>query len=104
MLFATYGLSFWYGGKLVAQEKMTGDLVLVVFFSMIIAAMTLMQLPPNLSAVSTACGAAYKIYATIDRVPDIDTDKDEGLKLDKVAGEIEFRNVRFSYPTRPGML
>ncbi|KAI7881051.1 putative ABC transporter protein [Lichtheimia hyalospora FSU 10163] len=101
VLFATYGLSFWYGGKLVAEEKMTGDLVLVVFFSMIIAAMTLMQLPPNLSAVSTACGAAYKIYSTIDRVPDIDTDKDEGLKLDKVAGEIEFRNVSFSYPTRP---
>lgn len=66
--------------------------------------MTLIQLPPNLSAVSTACGAAYKIFATIDRVPDIDTDKDEGLKLDKVAGEIEFRNVNFNYPTRPGML
>lgn len=83
---------------------MTGDLVLIVFFAMLIAAMTLIQLPPNLSAVSTACGAAYKIYSTIDRVPDIDTDKQEGLKLDKVAGEIEFRNVSFNYPTRPGTL
>ncbi|KAJ8664037.1 hypothetical protein O0I10_000315 [Lichtheimia ornata] len=101
VLFATYGLAFWYGGKLVSESMMTGDLVLVVFFAEVIGAMSLMQLPPNLSAVSTACGAAYKIYSTIDRVPEIDIDNEGGIKPEKVTGEIEFKNVQFKYPTRP---
>lgn len=104
VLFATYGLAFWYGGKLVSESMMTGDLVLVVFFAEVIGAMSLMQLPPNLSAVSTACGAAYKIYSTIDRVPEIDIDNEGGLKPEKVTGEIEFKNVQFKYPTRPGKI
>ncbi|KAI8149541.1 P-loop containing nucleoside triphosphate hydrolase protein [Fennellomyces sp. T-0311] len=101
VLFATYGLSFWYGGRLVREGTMTGAQVLVVFFAMIIGAMSLMQLPPNLSAVSTACGAAHKVFSTIDRVPVIDPDSEDGIKPEKVIGEIEFKDVKFSYPTRP---
>jgi ATP-binding cassette subfamily B (MDR/TAP) protein 1 len=60
-------------------------------------------LPQNLSAVSSARGAAYKIYATIDRVPDIDPDSKEGLAPESIQGEIEFKNVMFKYPTRPDL-
>lgn len=63
----------------------------------------LMQLPTNISAVSTACGAAYKIFSTIDRIPPIDVDNEGGIKPATVVGEIEFKNVQFKYPTRPGM-
>lgn len=101
VLFATYGLSFWYGAKLTREHLMDGSDVLVVFFAMIIGAISLLQLPPNLSAVSSACGAAYKIYSTIDRVPSIDADDKNGLQPEKFIGEIEFKDVKFSYPTRP---
>ncbi|KAI7874832.1 P-loop containing nucleoside triphosphate hydrolase protein [Lichtheimia hyalospora FSU 10163] len=101
VLFCTYGLSFWYGGKLVSEGKMTGTQVLMSFFAMIIGAMALMQLPTNISAVSTACGAAYKIFSTIDRIPPIDVDNEGGIKPDSVVGEIEFKHVQFKYPTRP---
>ncbi|EPB81738.1 hypothetical protein HMPREF1544_11524 [Mucor circinelloides 1006PhL] len=101
ILFATYGLSFWYGSKLTRDGLMAGEDVLVVFFAMIMGAIALLQLPPNLSAVSSACGAAYKIYSTVDRVPSIDVDTQDGLAPEKFVGEIEFRDVKFSYPTRP---
>ncbi|CEP15267.1 hypothetical protein [Parasitella parasitica] len=101
ILFATYGLSFWYGSKLTRDGLMAGEDVLVVFFAMIMGAIALLQLPPNLSAVSSACGAAYKIYNTIDRVPSIDVDVKGGLTPEKFIGEIEFKDVKFSYPTRP---
>lgn len=101
ILFGTYGLSFWYGSQLTRNNLMKGDEVLVVFFAMIMGAIALLQLPPNLSAVSSACGAAYKIYDTVDRVPEIDADAKEGLAPEKTLGEIEFKDVKFSYPTRP---
>ncbi|KAI9481192.1 MAG: P-loop containing nucleoside triphosphate hydrolase protein [Benjaminiella poitrasii] len=101
VLFATYGLSFWYGSKLTREQLMAGQDVLVVFFAMIMGAIAFLQLPPNLSAVSSACGAAYKIYSTIDRVPSIDSDNQGGLKPEKIVGEIEFKDIKFSYPTRP---
>ncbi|KAI7903328.1 P-loop containing nucleoside triphosphate hydrolase protein [Cokeromyces recurvatus] len=102
-LFGIYSLALWYGAKLVSQEKLTGSVVLVVFLSMIMGSMSLLQLPNNLSAVSSACGAAYKIFATIDRVPEIDPDSDKGLIPDSIKGAIEFKNVMFKYPTRPDL-
>ncbi|CDH50554.1 multidrug resistance protein 1 [Lichtheimia corymbifera JMRC:FSU:9682] len=97
VLFCTYGLSFWYGGKLVSEGKMTGTHS--TYRANVQQA--LMQLPTNISAVSTACGAAYKIFTTIDRIPPIDVDNEGGIKPASVVGEIEFKNVHFKYPTRP---
>ncbi|ORX45112.1 P-loop containing nucleoside triphosphate hydrolase protein [Hesseltinella vesiculosa] len=101
ILFCTYGLAFWYGAQLVMQGEFEASQVLVVFFSMIIGAFALLQLPPNISAVSSAAGAAYKIYATIDRVPEIDSDSKEGIQPDNLQGEVEFKDIKFVYPTRP---
>lgn len=80
---------------------MEGADVLVVFFSMITGAAGLLLMPQNLSAVSSACGAAFKIYRTIDRVPSIDVDAKDGLAPERFVGEIEFKDVKFNYPTRP---
>ncbi|KAI8071539.1 p-glycoprotein [Gongronella butleri] len=101
ILFCTYGLAFWYGSQLVMKGEFQASQVLVVFFAMIIGAFALLQLPPNISAVSSAAGAAYKIYATIDRVPEIDSDSKEGLQPEHSQGEVEFKDVHFTYPTRP---
>ncbi|KAL0079202.1 P-loop containing nucleoside triphosphate hydrolase protein [Phycomyces blakesleeanus] len=101
LLFATYGLAFWYGAKLVMSGEMIGPMVMVVFFAMIMGAMALLQLPPNFAAITTASGAAYKIFETIERIPDIDADSIEGIQPPKIVGDIEFKDVQFTYPTRP---
>ncbi|CAM0141670.1 unnamed protein product [Umbelopsis sp. WA50703] len=102
-LFGSYGLAFWYGYTLIINHvnNMNGSDVLVVFMSMMIGAMSLLQLPPQLSAVTSAMGAAHKIYATIDRIPDIDADSTAGTKIDNVKGHLVFNDVMFTYPTRP---
>ncbi|KAG0915044.1 hypothetical protein G6F32_016576 [Rhizopus arrhizus] len=89
ILFCTYALSFWYGAKLTREQLMRGSDVLNAFFSMLMGAMAFLQLPTNLSAVSSCRGAAYKIYETIDLIPSIDVDSPEGAKPEKLAGEIE---------------
>ncbi|KAI7851625.1 putative ABC transporter protein [Circinella umbellata] len=104
ILFLTYALAFWYGSQLVKSGEFDGSNVLVVFMGMMMGSMALLQVPPNLSAVSSACGAAHKIYMTIDRVPEIDPDSENGSIPEKLHGEIEFKNVKFKYPTRPDLM
>jgi ATP-binding cassette subfamily B (MDR/TAP) protein 1 len=100
-MFATYSLALWFGSRLVIQGHITGPEVFIVFVSMLIGSMSFIKLPPNLSAVSSARAAAFKVYATIDRVPDINVDSNDGLKPTQINGAIDFTNVNFSYPTRP---
>jgi len=52
-------------------------------------------------AVVNAQGAAAKLFATIDRVPDIDSADPNGMKLETVRGEVSLENVSFNYPSRP---
>lgn len=103
VLFCIFGIGFWYGGQLIIHQGVSGVWVLVAFFAMLLGAMSLLQLPAHLSAIAAACGAAHKIYATIDRVPDIDIDSPLGEAPEKVLGDIEFRRVQFAYPTRPDL-
>jgi len=56
---------------------------------------------PEISAVTSAMGATTKLFANIDRVPPIDSADPSGLTPEKVVGEIEHKNVKFSYPDPP---
>lgn len=41
------------------------------------------------------------MYATIERIPDIDSSDPNGSKPERVVGEITLEDVEFSYPSRP---
>ncbi|NXA74523.1 MDR1 protein, partial [Thryothorus ludovicianus] len=101
-IFGSYALAFWYGTKLTAEDPHY-DLsrVLIVFFSVLIGAFSLGQAAPNLETVANARGAAYEVYKIINKKRLIDSSSKEGYKPDKLIGEIEFRNIHFSYPSRP---
>ncbi|CAG8461734.1 6731_t:CDS:2 [Paraglomus occultum] len=102
-IFGTYGLAFWYGATLIVNNETNGGTVLNVFFAIIIGAIQLGHAAPNFAAIGHALGAAAKLYEVIDRVPKIDSESTEGMKLAKanVVGKIEFKNVDFHYPQRP---
>ena len=55
---------------------------------------------PNAQAFTTGIAAAAKIFNTIDRVSPLDPASDAGLKLDKVEGTVELRNIKHIYPSR----
>ncbi|EPB87935.1 hypothetical protein HMPREF1544_05226 [Mucor circinelloides 1006PhL] len=95
-----YALTLWYGSTLVVKDQLTGPTVFIVLLSMILGSVGLFTFPINLAAISAAQGSAYRMFAVIDRVPDIDVDDKEGVFLDSITGDIEFKNVVFSYPTR----
>ncbi|NXK58150.1 ABCBB protein, partial [Sylvietta virens] len=102
IIFLSYALAFWYGSKLVLEEdEYSPGTLLQVFFGVLIGALNLGQASPCLEAFATGRGAATDIFETIDKKPTIDCMSEDGYKLDKVRGEIEFHNVTFNYPSRP---
>lgn len=45
--------------------------------------------------------AAFKIFETINRKPDIDPYSRDGVVMEDIKGDVEVRDVHFSYPSRP---
>ncbi|KAK0150911.1 Bile salt export pump [Merluccius polli] len=102
IIFLCYALAFWYGSKLVIETKeLSPGTLIQVFFGVLMAAMNLGQASPCLEAFASGRAAASTIFETIDREPEIDCFSEEGHKLDKVIGDIEFHDVTFHYPSRP---
>lgn len=56
---------------------------------------------PEVKYFTEASVAASRIFDRIDRVPEIDGEDTKGLVLENIRGEVEFRNVKFIYPSRP---
>ena len=59
--------------------------------------MMLGQTAPGITAISVARGAAVEVFETLERVPPIDSSSTEGLKPEKVEGQVVFHSVGFSY-------
>lgn len=55
----------------------------------------------NLKDIVEACYAVKRINEMIKRVPKIDSDNMEGKILEDVSGFVEFKHVKFAYPSRP---
>ncbi|KAF9533176.1 P-loop containing nucleoside triphosphate hydrolase protein [Crepidotus variabilis] len=101
VIYSGYALAFSFGTTLINEGHADAGVVVNVFLAILIGALSLVLLAPELQAVTQACGAAAKLYQTIDRVPEIDSASNDGLKPDKVSGEISLEGIKFSYPSRP---
>ncbi|KAJ5095086.1 hypothetical protein N7532_007377 [Penicillium argentinense] len=101
VMFLNYGLGFWMGSRyLVAGDVNVGQ-VLTILMAILIGSFSLGNVSPNGQAFTNAVAAAAKIFGTIDRVSPVDPTVDDGKTLDHVDGDIEFRNVKHIYPSRP---
>ncbi|KAJ6535983.1 P-loop containing nucleoside triphosphate hydrolase protein [Mycena vulgaris] len=100
-LYSSYGLAFYFGGTLILGNHANVSDVVTCLFGVVMGTLSMTSLPPNMQALANACGSAAKIFATIDRVPSIDSGSSDGLKPDSVKGDIHLNAVQFSYPSRP---
>ncbi|KAG2740983.1 P-loop containing nucleoside triphosphate hydrolase protein [Suillus brevipes Sb2] len=101
VIYAGYALAFDFGTTLINEGLADAGQVVNVFFSILVGSMSLALLAPELEAITRACGAAAKLFATIERVSDIDPANPGGLQPAKITGEITFKDIKFNYPSRP---
>ncbi|PIA60707.1 hypothetical protein AQUCO_00300311v1 [Aquilegia coerulea] len=101
IIFCTYSLAIWFGGKMIIEKGYTGGDVLNIIIAVLTGSMSLGQASPCLAAFAAGQAAAYKMFETINRKPLIDSFDTSGQVLDDIRGDIELKDVCFSYPARP---
>ncbi|GMG16196.1 unnamed protein product [Aspergillus oryzae] len=100
-IYLNYGLSFWMGSRFLVDGSVGLDQILTVQMAIMMGAFALGNITPNIQAITSAVAAANKIYATIDRVSPLDPLSTEGEKLEDLQGNVELKNIRHIYPSRP---
>ncbi|KVH94550.1 AAA+ ATPase domain-containing protein [Cynara cardunculus var. scolymus] len=101
IVFCSYALAVWYGAKMVLERGYTGGTVLTVIFAVLTGSMSLGQASPCLSAFAAGRAAAFKMFETINRKPEIDAYDTRGKVLSDIRGDVELKDVYFTYPARP---
>ncbi|KAL6629035.1 hypothetical protein ACP70R_028800 [Stipagrostis hirtigluma subsp. patula] len=99
--FAIWAFNAWYGSRLVMYHGYKGGTIFTTSASVIIGGLALGSGLSNVKYFSEASSAAERILEVIQRVPKIDSESNAGEELTNVAGEVEFKNVDFCYPSRP---
>ncbi|KAK0503658.1 ste6-like protein [Armillaria luteobubalina] len=100
-VYAAYALAFYFGTTLIISGELNAGTIVNVIFAILIGSFSLAILSPQLQAIEEACGAAAKLYATIDRVPPIDAYSENGLRPETVVGQLGLEDIQFNYPSRP---
>ncbi|KAG2693170.1 hypothetical protein I3760_08G084700 [Carya illinoinensis] len=99
--FGSFALAVWFGSKLILNKGYNGGDVLIVITAVLTGSAALGETSPCINAFVAGKAAAYKMFKTIERKPKIDTYSTKGKILDDIHGDIELRDVFFSYPARP---
>lgn len=89
------------GSRFLVDGSVGLSQILTIQMAIMIGAFALGNVAPNIQAFTSAVSAANKIYAIIDHVSPLDPVSTEGKRLDAVQGNVELRNIRHIYPSRP---
>ncbi|KAD7477115.1 hypothetical protein E3N88_00251 [Mikania micrantha] len=103
LAFGSYALGLWYASVLIKHKSSNFGDVIKAFMVLIMTALSIAEtlaLAPDIVKGTQALGSVFDI---MNRKSAIDPDHPDSLSVNRIKGDVEFRHVSFSYPTRPGI-
>lgn len=95
-------LAFWEGFRLFQSGEIDNvGTVFTVVLSVTLGATSTMLVLPQLQSITNASSAASELFSIIDKPSLLDPLSPEGMQPTSFTGEIQIRDLRFAYPTRP---
>ncbi|XP_050216612.1 putative multidrug resistance protein [Mercurialis annua] len=101
IIYVGWAFQAWIGTYLVTEKGEKGGSIFVAGINVIMGGLSVLGALPNLTSITEAKLAATRIFEMMDRNPSIDSEDKKGKALSYVRGEIEFKDIYFSYPSRP---
>jgi len=92
--------TLWYGGHLILEERISGETLIPFVLYQLSLGNAIGSVGAVYTGLMEAVGSAERVFQLMDRQAAIDISEGEHSPA-KIDGHIEFKNVKFSYPTRP---
>ncbi|KAF2753106.1 ABC multidrug transporter SitT [Pseudovirgaria hyperparasitica] len=108
--YSTNAVAYWQGSRTIAADvdengtSSSVGAVYTVIFLLVDASFILSQVAPFLQIFGSAVASSESLHETINRPSKIDgTNPDGGQSISSVNGDIQIRDVDFTYVSRPGV-
>ncbi|KAL5717922.1 ABC-type xenobiotic transporter [Ranunculus cassubicifolius] len=98
---ANTGLLYWYGGRLLYNGQITYKHLFQTFFIMVTAGRVIAETGSMTQDLSKGTNALKAFLEILGRKTQMNSDDPDGIKPEKIDGDIELKEVLFSYPARP---
>ncbi|KAG0039220.1 Multidrug resistance protein 1 [Podila clonocystis] len=102
IMFWAYAVGFFAGDRLTRAGVMSYDDLFGAMFNVVFMAMGLGQMATQVPKYVKGKESAINVFELLDKHTEIDAYKD-GIKPEKVDGQLGLENVHFHYPTRPNI-
>jgi ABC transporter fused permease/ATP-binding protein len=99
-LFGAIVAVVWYGVRLsIAGEMSVGQLISFVLYSTFVGA-SFGGIAELYAQIQKAIGATERVFELLEETPEKINATQNGAPLEKIKGNVSFKNVAFSYPSR----
>ena len=97
IVYLSYFILFRFGTLYIYKGILSGSQVYKIFLGISSGTSGLLSLGGTITTLAEAAAAATTVFNIIEEKPD---DRNNGITKNKLIGELEFKNVAFSYPNR----
>ncbi|XP_078154321.1 putative multidrug resistance protein isoform X1 [Carex rostrata] len=104
LMTCTWALDFWYGGKLVAEDKISSKALFQTFMILVSTGRVIADAGAMTTDLAKGADSVGSVFAVLDRDTIIDPDSPQGHRPERLKGDIDIKAVDFAYPSRPDVI